>query len=298
VLLKKFVYRVLPEEGLKQIEPAVRRIVAPSRPNVEFSFLGAIVLPLFLFLFLMLGLLVRSFPGPGDLEIVELSLDQSVHVAADRLHRVQSGGWSTTGLSLVPSAREAAASITYQASSFDLSGVGFDLSGLDPVAPRLLPLSIEDFRRALERLAEEGTREEKIFALNLDYMAKNMTAEEAERLLTAGPNERRRTSAVDFLRAKAHLITNDALRRKFTEPCAWLGASLRERQRQELAAGTPVQIGRYGFIVKDLTRGGRKDARLVLYYDRVPSLLGLKRFLPARFQRTFRFRRSSHRVVS
>jgi hypothetical protein len=50
--------------------------------------------------------------------------------------------------------------------------------------------------------------------------------------------------------------------------------------------------------VKDVSRGGRKDARLSLYYDRVPSLLGLKTLLPDVFQRVFRFRRSSHRIVS
>jgi hypothetical protein len=297
VLLKKFVYRVRPEEGLKKIEPTIRRITAPSRPVVEAGILGAFVLPLFLFLFLMLGLLVRSFPGPGDLEIVELALDQPVYVAADRLHRVQSGGWSTTGLSLVGTPREAAATILYQASTFDLSGHGYDTSGLDPSALRLMPLSVEDLRRALERLADDGTKEEKIFALNLDYMAKNMSGEEAERVLTAGPNERRRTPAVDFLRAKAHLITNENLRRKLIEARAFLSGSVRE-QKRELAPGTAVRIGRYGFIVKDIARGGRKDARLSLYYDRVPSLLGLKRILPGIFQRTFRFRRSSHRIVS
>ena len=39
-------------------------------------------------------------------------------------------------------------------------------------------------------------------------------------------------------------------------------------------------------------------AMLSLYYDRVPSVLGLKAILPDAFQRAFRFRRSSHRVVS
>ena len=51
-------------------------------------------------------------------------------------------------------------------------------------------------------------------------------------------------------------------------------------------------------MVKDVSRGGRKDARITLYYDRVPSLLGLKTILPDVFQRAFRFRRSRHRVVS
>jgi hypothetical protein len=62
--------------------------------------------------------------------------------------------------------------------------------------------------------------------------------------------------------------------------------------------GSTLRVGRYGFIVKDVSRGGRKDARISLYYDRVPSLLGLKTLLPDAFQRAFRFRRSSHRVVT
>ena len=50
--------------------------------------------------------------------------------------------------------------------------------------------------------------------------------------------------------------------------------------------------------VREIARGGRKDARVVLCYDRVPSLLGLKTILPDLFQRAFRFRRSRQRVVS
>ncbi len=102
---------------------------------------------------------------------------------------------------------------------------------------------------------------------------------------------------MDFLRAKAHLITNDALRKKLTEPRVQVVGYGKGADRKELTPGGTVRIGRYGFIVKDVARGGRKDAKLSLYYDRVPSLLGLKTFLPDAFQRAFRFRRSSHRIV-
>jgi hypothetical protein len=44
--------------------------------------------------------------------------------------------------------------------------------------------------------------------------------------------------------------------------------------------------------------GGRKDARLALYYDTIPSALGLKTWLPDVIQRVFRMRRSRERVVS
>jgi hypothetical protein len=298
LLLKKFVFRVAPHEGLKKMEPVVKRIVAPARPFVELRFFTFLVIPLAGFLVALLGLLVRSFPGPGDLEIVELALGLPAHIGVDRLHRVAAGGWGASGLSLVADAREAAATLIYQSSPIDLTGVGLDTSGLDATTQYLLPLGIDELRRALEAYADDGSKDEKIYALNLDYVAKNMAATEVERFLGAPLSERRRVPALDFLRAKAHLIANEALRRKLLEPRVQLVTYGRDAQRKELAPGAAARIGRYRFIVKDVTRGGRKDVRLVLYYDRVPSLLGLKTILPDAFQRAFRFRRSSTRVVS
>ncbi len=239
-----------------------------------------------------------SVAGPGDLDVIELSLGVPVHIGVDRLHRIEAGGWGTTGLSLVGDARDAAATLTYQPSSLDITGVGLDTTGLDPLSQQLLPLGIDELRKALEHYADEGAKEEKIYALNLDYMAKNMSPGEAERILTSAPADRPRLSAPEFLRAKAHLIANDTLRRKLTDPRIQLVSYGRDAQRKELVPGALCRIARYGFLVQDITRGGRKDARLVLYYDRVPSLLGLKTVLPDAFQRVFRFRRRSHRTVS
>lgn len=298
VLLKKFVYRVAPEEGLKKLEPAVRRIAAPARPVVEFQFLSYLILPLSLFLFLLLGILVRSFPGPGDVEILEMARGVPVHLTADRLHRLPDGGWATTGLSLVADAKDAAASLTYQVPPLDLAGLGLDTEGLDSLTLGLLPLDVEDLRRALDRYSDGGSKEEKIYALNLDYMSKNFDPREAERVLSVPPADRRRIPALDFLRAKSHLITNTDLRRKLTDPRVQVLGYGKDAERKDLAAGAPVRIGPYGFVVKDVARGGRKEVKLVLYYDRIPSLLGLKTLLPDAFQRLFRFRRSSQRIVS
>ena len=298
VLLKKFVFRVAPHEGLKKVEPVVRRIIAPSKPGVEFQFLSYLVLPLCLFLALLLGILVRSFPGPGDVEIVELGMGAPVHIAADKLHKLNDSGWGSTGLSLVNDVKAASATVTYQKPPTELTGVGLDVDGLDTQTLHLLPLGLEDLRRALEEYSDGGSKEEKIYALNLDYMAKNFDAKEAERLLTMPATERRKVPALDFLRAKAHLLTNEPLRRKLTEARAQIVSYGKGGERKDLAPGTLAKIGRYGFVVKEVSRGGRKDVRLVLYYDRVPSLLGLKTILPDGFQRLFRFRRSSQRVVS
>jgi hypothetical protein len=287
VLLKKFIFRAPAGEGLKAVEPIVRRIVAPARVGIEVRLFTYFILPLLLVLVGLLGLLVRSFPGPGDVETVELGLGVPVHLAADRARKGGGGMLVTTGLSLVTDARDAAATLTYQMPTLDLSGVGLDTSGLDDTTQYLLPLGIEDLKRTFESYADDGTKEEKIYALNLDYVAKNMAAGEAERILTLAPADRRRIQAVDFLRAKAHLIGNDALRRKLTDPKVQVLGYGKDAARKDLGPGSTVRIGRYGFVVKDISRGGRKDARITLYY-----------VLPDAFQRAFRFRRSSQRVVS
>ncbi len=298
LLLKKFVYRVAPNEGLRKIEPVVRRIAAPPRAGTELRILSYIVLPLCVVLFLLLGLLVRSFPGPGDLEILELGRNQPVHVVVDRLRRGGDGSWAAQGLSLVADARGAAATFTLLASSVDLTGQGTDKSGIDPRDAALLPLGLDELRRVLEAATDSGSRDEKIHALNLDYAARSLQPQEAERLLTRPSSERSRVAAIDFVRAKAHLAFNDELRRKLLEQKVQMLSYGKDAARRELAVGDTLRVGRYRFLVKDLGRGGRKDLRLVLYYDRVPSLFGLKTVLPDFFQRLFRFRRSSQRIVS
>jgi hypothetical protein len=150
----------------------------------------------------------------------------------------------------------------------------------------------------MHRYATEGGKEEKIHVLNLEYIAQNMEENQAERLLSLAVSERRRVAPADFLRAKAHLLGNEALRRKLTQPRVYMTTYGRDAQKKELAAGGQARLAQYGFVVKDVSPGGRKDARLVLYYDRIPSLFGLKTWLPDVVQRVFRLRRSSQRVVS
>lgn len=298
VLLKKFIFRIAPHEGLKRLEPVVRRIVAPSRPGVELQFLSALVLPLGLFLCLLLGILVRSFPGPGDVEVVELAMSSPVHLAADRFHKVRAGGWGTTGLALVADAKEANSTLTYHTSGVDLSDAGLDTSGLDSETLMLLPLSLEELKKAIHEINTSGTKEEKIYVLNLGYMGKNFDPVDAERILSTPVNERRKLPALDFLRAKAHLLTNDALRNRLFAPRVNVVSYGKEAERKDLTAGDAVKIGRYGFVVGEVARGGRKDVRLSLFYDKVPSVLGLKSLLPAAFQRVFRLRGSSQRIVA
>ncbi len=198
----------------------------------------------------------------------------------------------------MPDARGAAATFTLQVAPVELSGQGMDVSGVDPRDAALLPLGLDEMRRVLEAATDSGSRDEKIHALNLDYAARSLQPQEAERLLTRPAAERARLPAIDFIRAKAHLAFDDALRRKLLEPRVQVLSYGKDASRRELAVGDTLRIGRYRFLVKELARGGRKDLRLVLYYDRVPSLFGLKTILPDLFQRAFRLRRSSQRIVS
>lgn len=298
LLLRKFVYRVTPQEGLRTIEPLVRRIAAPPRVGIELRIFLWFVLPLLLILTALLGLLVRAFPGPGDVEVLELALGQALHVAVDRIHRAPDGTWSTQGLSLASDVRSAAATFTLQGAGIELTGAGFDTSGLDPRDGALLPLDLDELRRAIETATDSGSREDKIHALNLDYAARSLASEDAERLLTRPLGERARLSALEFLRAKAHLAFDDDLRRSLLKTRVHVVTYGRDPARGDLAPGAALRIGRYRFLVGEIDRGGRKDARVALRYDRVPSLLGLKTILPGVFQRALRFRRSRQRVVS
>lgn len=298
MLLKKFIFRVAPQEGLAKVEPVVRRIVSPARPEVELKFLTYLVLPLVLTLLLLLGVVVRSFPGAGDLELIELSLGPPFHVGVDKLHKLEAGGWGSTGLCWVQDVKEAAASFTYQIPALDLTGVGLDLAAADATTLSLLHLSLEDLRKAIQRLTAEGNKDEQIYALNVEYIAQNFEAKEAEHLLKSQPHERRKLAPLDFLRAKAHLLFNDNLRKELTEPRLQVATYGARAERKDLKPGAVVRIARYGFIVKDVVKGGRKDVKLLLYYDRIPSVLGLKSWLPDILQRTFRLRRTQQRIVT
>ena len=161
---------------------------------------------------------------------------------------------------------------------------------------QLLPLGLDDLRRTLEAFSDEG------------YEGREDLRPEP-RLHGEEPRARRRRSASSpppsSSAAGSPPSTSCAPRPTCspTSPCArsspspgsssW--ATARAAQRKELQPAAALAIGRYGFLVKDVAKGGRKDVKLVLYYDRVPSLLALKTILPDAFQRVFRLRRSSQR---
>ena len=194
-------------------------------------------------------------------------------------------------------ARDAAATLNYQAAVMDMTGTGLAAADPDPLTVQLLPLSLDELRAALEGFSTHGSKDEKIYALNMEYISRSFDPKEAERLLTTAPGDRSRISAVDFLRSKVYLLSDAALRKKLTEPHVQVILYGKDAGRKDLVPGGHLRIAPYGFVVKDIVRGGRKDARVVLQYERIPSLLAIKSWMPRPVQRACRFRRSSERVV-
>jgi hypothetical protein len=295
MLLRRFIFRVEEDQGLDTIEPVVTRIATPPSPKLELYISGSLLIAIGM----LIGVGVRSFPGAGDREVVELRAGEGVQIAVDRLRRLSSDvpAWSWKGLSLVESSRNAVAMLTAQADSVDLPPTGLSLEGLDPTSAALIVLPLPALRERLEALAKEGNKDEQIYALNLEYVAKDMEEPRVERVLTSSPAERKKFSSSDFLRAKVHLLHNEKLAKKLTSACVVSKIYGLNAQEQELRQGSKIQLGRYEFRVDELSRGGRKDFKLGLSYERVPSPLFLKRLVPAAIQRALRLRRSHERVV-
>lgn len=295
MLLRRFIFRIEEDEGLEEIEPIVTRIATPPAPRVEFGIAGALMV----LLAVLIGAGVRSFPGSGDREIVELSTGHPLQVAVDRLRRVSSDGpaWSWKGLSLVESSKHAVAMLTAKEQSTELPPTGFHIDGIDEIARGLIDLPLDQLRERIDFLSKEGTKDEQIYALNLEYVSQDMEEALVERLVTSAPAERAKFGPLDFLRAKVHLLHNEKLNKKLTGPtieCKVYGV---KSQEFELRHGSKVRLGRYEFRVDELGMGGRKDVKLGLCYENVPSRLFLKRFIPGKIQRALRMRRTHERVV-
>lgn len=295
LLVRRFIYRLEPDHDIEEFAPVVRRIVSPPQPRVELSLLGSVLLVLAL----VIGVGVRSFPGAGDQEIVELRRNEPMHIATDRLRRLpwHVPAWSWKGLSLVEDSKSAAATLTLVDGNKEFPPEGLDLSGLDATARELIHLPIPELSERLRQLQSNGDKDQVIYALNLDYVARDFDPNKASRLLSAAPSDRRRIDAMEFLRAKAHLLHDDTLYHRLSRPrvsCLSYGPNA---QKRELREGTEVAIGRYQFKVEKLASGGRKDYRLVLSYERVPSVLKLKELVPSWLQQALRFRRAHERLV-
>ena len=298
VLLRKFVYRVAPDEGLAKIEPVVRRITAPPRAGIEFKIFGYFVLP------------AAADPGgaagPAG-AVVPRPRRPGGRRAGGRQAGARGHGQDPPGARrhLVGPGALAGGGPAHGRGDIHAPGPRARPQRSRPRHERARPARRGAAARGPRRGAPGARGRHRLrHARGQDPRAEPRLRGPRSRLARGGaaaavvPAERARIPALDFVRAKTHLALAEGLRQRLLEPRVQLVSYGKDATRQELAQGASLRIGRYGFVLRELGRGGRKDFRLVLYYDRVPSLLGLKTILPDVFQRAFRFRRSRQRVVS
>jgi hypothetical protein len=281
---------------LEQIVPIVQRIVQTASYRVELSLASSLLLVIAM----LVGVGVRSFPGAGDQEVLDLRVERPVHIAVDRLRRISAGfpSWSWRGLSFVEDTKKADATFKLVLGSQELPPEGFDMSHLDGIPGQLIHLALPDLRRRMNELLKSEDKVEMIEALNLDYVAPDFDPAKAEKLLTATASEHRKMDPMEFLRAKIHLLHNESLYDKISGPrveCMIYGAGAEKR---ELRDGDRFDMGRYSFSMTGFAPGGRKDYRITLSYERAPSAFWLKKIVPNFLQRILRFRRTHERTVS
>jgi hypothetical protein len=296
IVLRRFIYHVEALGGLEQIVPIVQRIAQTASYRVELSLASSLLLVIAM----LVGVGVRSFPGAGDQEVLELRAEHPVHIAVDRLRRISAEvpSWSWRGLSFVEDTMDADATFKLVLGSQELAPEGFAMSHLDGIPGQLLHLSLPELRHRMNELLKSGNKEEMIEALNLDYVAPDFDPAKAEKLLTATASERRKMDPMEFLRAKIHILHNEALYGKITGArvdCMTYGEGAEKR---ELRVGDRFDMGRYSFRMTGLIPGGRRDYRITLTYEQVPSALWLKKIVPNSLQRILRFRRNHERTVS
>ena len=182
------------------------------------------------------------------------------------------------------------ATFTYQPPGLDLAGGASTPGGSSPSPSSSCPSASRSCARSSSR-SPEGTKEEKIFALNLDYMAKNFDPAEAERILTTpvvrtATSRRRRLPPREGPPAHQRAAPQEAHR----GPRQLVGYGKGGRAQGAAPGGRP-RSGATASSSDVARRPQGREARPLL--RRVPSLLGLKNVLPDAFQRVFRLRRSS-----
>jgi hypothetical protein len=291
-LLKRFVFRVKPEVGLPVVKEIVRKIVTEDAPRVEYALVLLLVAALLVFTILA----IRSFPAPGDREIIDLTDSAPVLIGLDppphMLLSTPRRRASRRGLQPVVATSAAVASVSYQRRIFDFTSRGLkSVQRLSTIYRQLLDMDVRDLGRHLERMERGGTDEEIIAATDLKYYCSNMDVDHIKSILRAREMERMDIDAKEFLMAKVYVSLAPDLLQEMTEQRITLSIPGRNIIRAQLQEGQEYDLGRYRVRVVALRKDSLSTARLILEYVRMPSTLGLKRFIPAAVQRLIRFRR-------
>jgi hypothetical protein len=292
-LLKKFIYRMPENAGTQEFKKVFRKIAHEDKPRFEYGLLGLLALALAAFVIVS----IRSFPAPGDREIIDLVEGVPVLIGAGHRNPGAFGGLSRArpkgGLQQVAETSHALASLSYQRRNFDFTSRGLQgITKLDAIAKRLLDMDIQMLGAKLDEMEKRGADEEIIAATDLKYYCSNLDAEKVKQILQAREMDRMDIQAADFLKAKVYVSMAPDLLEELTEHRVFLTIPNRNIIRSQLTPGQIYNLGRYRIKAAAVSKDSKYSARVTIEYLRVPSTLGLKNLIPPAVQRWIRLRRT------
>ena len=292
-LLKKFIYKMPENAGTQEFKKVFRKIVHEDKPHFEYGLIGLLALALVAFVVVS----IRSFPAPGDREIIDLVEGVPVLIGADTRGLGAISNFSPArpkgGLQQVADTAHAIASLSYQRRNFDFTSRGLlGASKLDAISKRLLDMDIQVLSAKLNEMEKRGTDEEIIAATDLKYYCSNFDHEKVKHILQAREMERMDIQAADFLKAKVYVSMAPDLLEELTEHRVFLTIPNRNIIRSQLNPGQTYDLGRYRIKIASVSKDSKYCARVMVEYLRVPSTLGLKNLIPPAAQRWLRLRRT------
>lgn len=291
-LFKQFIYPLPPQSTMKDVRKVIRTIRHEGVPRIEWVLLGLLILAVLTFVVMA----VRSFPAPGDQEIIQLVEGVSVLIGADIRDSsvIAHDGHARrkSGLQQVTATAHAIASISFQRRNFDFTARGLQgMTKLDPVSRQLLDVDVQKLSKKLDEMEKSGSDEEIIAATDLKYYCSNLDAEKVKVILQAREMARMDIQAADFLKAKVYVALAPDMLEELTEHKVFLTIPSRNLIRAEVKAGQEYQLGKYRVRIVSAVKDSKFSARVVLEYISMPSTLGLKKTMPRALQAILRLRR-------
>lgn len=298
-LLRQFLYIVPSNAPMAELVKITRRIVTESNPRLEWALFLLIVIPILVLTVLSL----RSFPAPGDTEILKLeegvpiylgtgNQDPLVLANPDHVRR-------KVGLQHVLDSNYAQASFVYLKTPIDFSPK--DLPGLSQLDPIYRSLLEEDIRRIPERLQHmenSSSDDEVIAATNLHYYCSDLDPERIRSILLARGTSRKSISCEDFLKAKIYVALAPDMLQELTEYKVLVSVPAMQLMRAEASPGMTLKIGRLTMTLADIQTDAQFGASLVLEYRRMPTFMGIKLWMPHPIQRVLRLRGTTRNLFT
>ena len=292
-IFKQFIFKLPEKTTMAEVKQIMQTVNYTEAPRFEYALIGLLVLCLLAFVVVA----IRSFPAPGDREIIDLVEGVPVLIGADVKDLSAIANPARTGLKQglqpVTATNMAVASLSYQRRHFDFSARGLTgLDKLDPVHRRLLDSDVQSLTSRLDLLEKQGSDEEMIAATDLKYYCSNLELDQIKKILQARELDRMDIPAKDFLHAKVYVSMAPDLLEELTEQRVFLTIPSKNIIRSQLLENTQIDFNRYRMKVLKVQKDSKYSARVVLEYFRVPSTLGLKWVIPAVAQKVLRLRKS------